>query len=58
MLREEKAQVSFDYLLTAVFAIFLAIGVAVIVEVIKGFAYDAQADLLTTRARVIDNIMR
>ncbi|MFA5125573.1 MAG: hypothetical protein WC462_01040 [archaeon] len=54
---EEKAQVSFEYLLTAVFAIMLAISAAIIVETLKSLALQAQADILSTRARVIENIM-
>ena len=54
---EEKAQVSFEYLLTAVFAIMLAISAAIIVETLKSLALQAQADILSTRAKVIENIM-
>jgi len=55
---EERAQVSFEYLLTAVFGILLAIGAAAVVEVIRQLALEAQADILTTRARVIEEIMQ
>ena len=55
---EERAQISFEYLLTAVFAIMLAIGAAVIVETLRMIALNAQADLLQTRASVIENIMQ
>ncbi|VVB76579.1 Uncharacterised protein [uncultured archaeon] len=54
---EEKAQVSFEYLLTAVFAIMLAISAAILVEAMRSLALKAQADLLSTRSRVIENIM-
>ncbi|HPM86269.1 MAG: hypothetical protein PHY04_00260 [Candidatus ainarchaeum sp.] len=53
---EEKAQISFEYLLTASFTIILAIFSAVLVEVLRGIALKAQADILTARARVIENI--
>ncbi|MGI6589104.1 MAG: hypothetical protein ACOX1V_00350 [Candidatus Iainarchaeum sp.] len=53
---EEKAQVSFEYLLTASFTIMLAIFSAVIIEVLRGIALKAQADILTARARVIEDI--
>jgi uncharacterized protein (UPF0333 family) len=53
---EERAQVSFEYLLTAAFAIMLAISAAIIVEALKSLALQAQADLLSTRAKVIENI--
>jgi len=58
MLREERAQVSFEYLLTAVFAIMLAVGAAIVVETLREMALDAHAQILTTRARVIENIMQ
>lgn len=54
---EEKAQVSFEYLLTAAFAIMLAVFAAILVETLRGIALKAQADILTTRAKVIENIM-
>lgn len=54
---EERAQVSFEYLLTAVFAIMLAISAAIIVEALRSIALQAQADLLSARARTIENIM-
>ncbi len=53
---EETAQVSFEYLLTAVFAIMLAIFAAVIVEAMRSLALQAQADILSTRSKVIENI--
>ncbi len=55
---EEHAQVSFEYLLTSVFAIILAISAAVVIETLRQIALDAQAQLLTTRARVIEEILR
>ena len=58
MFREEKAQVSFEYLLTAVFGIMLAISTALVIETLRQIALRAQADLLTERARVIENILQ
>lgn len=58
MIQEERAQVSFEYLLTAVFAIGLAISAAILIESLRQVALQAQADLLTTRANIIENIMR
>ena len=55
---EERAQVSFEYLLTAVFAIMLAIGAAVVVETLRQLAVSSQADLLSTRSRVIEDILQ
>lgn len=57
IIMEETAQVSFEYLLTAVFAIMLAISAAILVEAMRSLAIKAQSDLLSTRSRVIENIM-
>ena len=54
---EETAQVSFEYLLTTVFAIMLAISAAIVVETLRTIALQAQAEILSTRARVIENIL-
>ena len=54
---EERAQVSFEYLLTASFAILLAIFAAILVETLRGIALKAQAEILSTRARVIENVL-
>lgn len=58
MFKENKAQVSFEYLLTSVFAIILAISAAIVIETLRQVALDAQADILTTRARVIEELLR
>lgn len=55
---EEKAQVSFEYLLTAVFAIGLAISAAILIETLRQLALQSQAELLTVRTRIIENIMQ
>ncbi len=57
MFFEERAQVSFEYLLTAVFAISLAISTALIVETLRQIALEAQAEILTIRAQTIEQIM-
>jgi len=54
---EERAQVSFEYLLTAAFAILLAIFSAIMIETVRGIAMQAQAEILSARARTIENIM-
>ena len=54
---EERAQVSFEYLLTAAFTIMLAIFSALLVETLRGLAMKAQAEIFSTRARVIENIL-
>ena len=58
MLGEERAQVSFEYLLTAVFGIMLAIGAAMLIETLRQVALQAQADIWTTRANVLENILQ
>ncbi|HNV01007.1 MAG TPA: hypothetical protein PKK60_01110 [archaeon] len=58
MLQEEKAQVSFEYLLTAVFVISLAISTALIVETLRQLALEAQAEILTIRTQTIEQIMQ
>ena len=58
MLKEEKAQVSFEYLLTAVFGIMLAIGAAMVIETLRQVALQAQAEILTTRSNVLENILQ
>jgi len=55
---EEKAQVSFEYLLMAVFGILLAIAAAVVVETLRTMAVEAQTEILNTRSQVIENIMQ
>ncbi len=55
---EERAQVSFEYLLTAVFAIGLAISAAILIETLRQLALEAQAELLTVRTRVIEGLMQ
>jgi uncharacterized protein (UPF0333 family) len=58
LFKEEKAQVSFEYLLTSVFAIMLAVGAATVLETLRQVAINAQADMLSERARVIENILQ
>ena len=55
---EEKAQVSFEYLLTAVFGIMLAISAAIIIETLRQMAVQAQTDILNTRMQVIQQIIQ
>ena len=57
MLKEERAQVSFEYLLMAVFAIMLSIGAAIVIETMRQMALQAQGDILTTRSNVIGELM-
>lgn len=57
MINEERAQISFEYLLTAVFAISLAISTALIVETLRQIALEAQAEILTIRAQTIEQIL-
>jgi len=55
---EERAQVSFEYLLTSVFAIMLAIGAAMVVDTLRQIAVTSQAQMLSTRAAVLENILQ
>jgi len=55
---EERAQVSFEYLLTAVFAIVLAISAAIVIETLREIALQSQADILTARSNTIEQVMR
>ncbi len=55
---EEKAQVSFEYLLTAAFTIVLAVFAAIIVEGLREIALTAKTEIINTRNRTIENIMR
>jgi hypothetical protein len=54
---EEKAQVSFEYLLTAVFSIIIAVSAALMIEALRTLAFQAQSEIMSVRARVIENIM-
>ena len=58
MFKEEKAQVSFEYLLTAVFGIMLAIGAAMVIETLRQVALQAQADIWSTRANTLEEILQ
>ena len=50
---EETAQVSFEYLLTALFGIILAIAAAALVDTIRGIAGVAQGEILNYRDATI-----
>ena len=58
MFKEERAQVSFEYLLTAVFGIMLAISAAMVIETLRQVALQAQAYIWTTRANVLETILQ
>lgn len=58
LLKEEKAQVAFEYLLASAFGIVLTISAALILETLRQMALQAQADLLTERANVLENILQ
>ncbi len=58
LFEEEKAQVAFEYLLTAVFGIILTIGTALILETLRQLALKAQTDFLNERTRVIENLLQ
>jgi uncharacterized protein (UPF0333 family) len=52
-----KAQVSFEYLLTAMFGITLAIAAAVLIEAVRALAIGAQARLLEIREETISSLV-
>lgn len=54
----EKAQVSFEYLLIAVFSIMIAVAAATMLETLRQIALSAQADILSERAKVIENVLQ
>tara|TARA_Y100000310_G_scaffold345396_1_gene464449 strand:- start:13822 stop:13995 length:174 start_codon:yes stop_codon:yes gene_type:complete len=53
---EEKAQVSFEYLLTALFGIILAIAAAVLIDTFRGIASVAQRRILDYRDSTISSL--
>jgi len=50
---EERAQVSFEYLLTALFGIILAIAAAILIDTIRGISQVAQSKILAYRDSTI-----
>ena len=55
---EEKAQVAFEYLLTALFGIMLAIAAAMIIDTIRSISTVAQAKILQYREETIGALMQ
>ena len=53
LIMEERAQVSFEYLLTALFGIILAIAAAVLIDTIRNIAVVAQGKILDYRDSTI-----
>ena len=54
---EEKAQVSFEYLMTALFGIVLAIAAALLIDTIRGVATVAQGKILEYRDETVAALM-
>ena len=52
-----KAQVSFEYLLAAMFGIILAMAAAVLVEAVRAIAVSAQAKVLDVREQTIASLL-
>ena len=52
-----KAQVSFEYLLTALFGITIAITAAIIIEAVRAVAITAQARILEFREKTIASLI-
>jgi hypothetical protein len=55
---EEKAQVAFEYLLTALFGIMLAIAAAMLIDTVRGISTVAQAKILQYREETIGALMQ
>ena len=55
---EERAQVSFEYLLTALFGIILAIAAALLIDTIRGVATVAQGKILEYRDETVSALMQ
>ena len=54
---DDKAQVSFEYLLTAVFGIVLAMVAALLIQSIDGIAVTAKNKIAEYRAETISSLM-
>ncbi len=54
---DSRAQVSFEYLLTAMFGIMLAIAAAVLIEAVRAVALTAQARILNIREKTIASLL-
>ena len=55
---DERGQTAFEYLLTALFGILLAIAAALLINSIVSVATKAQADILTYRSETITSLMQ
>ena len=53
---DNKAQVSIEYLITALFGIMLAMAAAVLIESLRAVALDARAKVLTYREQTISSL--
>jgi len=54
---DEWAQVSFEYLLTAMFGIILAMSAAMLIEAVRTIAISAQARVLEVREKTIASLI-
>jgi uncharacterized protein (UPF0333 family) len=54
---EERAQVSFEYLVTAMFGIVLAIAAAIIIDAVRSIAVTSQTRLLEIREDTIASLI-
>ncbi|MBN1941274.1 MAG: hypothetical protein JW772_03775 [Candidatus Diapherotrites archaeon] len=55
---EQRAQVSFEYLILAMFAILLAISAALIIDALRGISLSAQARILDFRNQTIASLLQ
>jgi uncharacterized protein (UPF0333 family) len=57
LLLEERAQVSIEYLLSAMFGILLALAAAMLIEAIRGISLSARAEILNQREQTLSSII-
>jgi uncharacterized protein (UPF0333 family) len=54
---DSKAQVSFEYLITAMFGIILAIAAAVVIDAVRSIAITSQTRILEIREETISSLV-
>lgn len=55
---DNKAQVSFEYLIIALFGIMLAMAAALLIESIRGVAQTAKTKIISYREETISSLMQ
>ena len=56
-LAEQKAQVSIEYLLSAMFGILLALAAAMLIEAIRSVSLSAKSEILNQREQTLSSII-